>query len=197
MLYHIICCDHDFYVGFPSVFHSSNCSLPSPLKKEYPKKGRDEKTIADYTFIPPFKGGRKTSNCTVMLAKGKTSFVCKEMQLLSTRKTNNEKILTTMCARMGNRFSFPKMPRASAEWDIFIFFLNALSIFYAPRFCRQRTRITMKRRMQPDVHDQQKKGGLANIAVDVTCERRHAHFKTPPTSLNSDKHTHKAGTGRG
>lgn len=115
MLYHIICCDHDFYVGFPSVFHSSNCSLPSPLKKEYPKKGRDEKTIADYTFIPPFKGGRKTSNCTVMLAKGKTSFVCKEMQLLSTRKTNNEKILTTMCARMGNRFSFPKMPRAGAE----------------------------------------------------------------------------------
>lgn len=37
-LYHIICCDHDFYVDFPSVFHSSNCSLPSPLKKNILKR---------------------------------------------------------------------------------------------------------------------------------------------------------------
>lgn len=56
----------------------------------------------------------------------------------------------------------------------FRFFLNALSIFYAPRFSRQRMRITMKRRMHPDVHDQQKKG-LANVAVNVTCERQHTH----------------------
>lgn len=37
-LYHIICCDHDFYVDFPGVFHSSNCSLPSPLKKNILKR---------------------------------------------------------------------------------------------------------------------------------------------------------------
>lgn len=99
VLYHIICCDRDFYAVFPEpIFLPLNCSLPSPLKKKKKKKntrkGRDIKTIADYTFIPPSEGGRETSNCTIMFAKGRTPhswFVFKEMQLLLTSKNQQWK----------------------------------------------------------------------------------------------------------
>lgn len=60
MLYHIICCDHDFYVAFPSPFHSSDCLLPSPFKKFSKKKEhKDVKTIADYTFNPALQRWQK------------------------------------------------------------------------------------------------------------------------------------------